>query len=124
ISGRVLDARRAPVVNAEVRAMRRLMRLPGQFELRGGARATTDGEGAYSITGLNPGDYVVVAPSHAVAPGPTPRTTSLVLPPGTIQRDGSKLGYVTTFFPGVLSRDGARHLTIRQTHISDIDIAL
>jgi len=62
ISGRVLDERGEPVVGAYVRVLRQLS-IAGGTHLAPANPVTTDDRGVYRITGLDPGRYLVCAPS-------------------------------------------------------------
>ena len=62
ISGAVLDERGEPIVNAQVRALKRSF-VSGRRQFTAvGAADTTDDRGAYRIGSLEPGDYIVVVP--------------------------------------------------------------
>ena len=63
ISGMVTDERNEPAVNVQVRAMVRTFRQ-GQprFGASGFGHGRTDDRGMYRISGLTPGDYVVLVP--------------------------------------------------------------
>jgi hypothetical protein len=66
VSGSVVDERGEPVVGVSVRALARSRLVLGsRFGLAG--TATTDDRGAYRMTGLAPGDYLVVVPSTQAA---------------------------------------------------------
>ena len=58
ISGRVVDERGEPVVGVVVRAFT-TGRIAGNTQLVAGPLATTDDRGAYRLSGLRPGRYVV-----------------------------------------------------------------
>ncbi|MFI5177008.1 MAG: collagen binding domain-containing protein [Vicinamibacterales bacterium] len=55
----VVTADGDPLVGVEVRALRRTL-LAGRWLLAGGATTSTDDRGRYRLSGLTPGDYVVV----------------------------------------------------------------
>jgi hypothetical protein len=61
ITGTVTDDSGEPVVGAQVRASRRVA-VAGRTRYNYGASATTDDRGAFRLSGLPPGDYVVVVP--------------------------------------------------------------
>lgn len=58
ISGRVVDERGEPVVGVVVRAFG-WNSIAGQLQMVGGPLATTDDRGAYRLSGVKPGRYVV-----------------------------------------------------------------
>ena len=62
VSGTVLDEAGEPVVGVEVRALKKLF-IAGHRRFDSYATATTDDRGAYRLTPLTFGDYVVVVPS-------------------------------------------------------------
>lgn len=61
ISGRVSDEAGDPVVNANVRVLKRSI-VAGRRQLVVGSSDTTDDRGIYRICSLEPGEYVVVVP--------------------------------------------------------------
>lgn len=62
VSGRVLDERNEPLVGVMVRAYT-MKSIAGHPRPVFGGLATTDDQGAYRLTGLHPGEYLVVVPS-------------------------------------------------------------
>lgn len=66
VSGSVVDEHGEPVVGISVRALARTRLVLGSRFGQAGT-ATTDDRGAYRITGLAPGDYLVVVPSTQAA---------------------------------------------------------
>lgn len=61
ITGIITDERNDPAVNIQVRAMQRTFRQ-GQPRFTMAASGRTDDRGMYRISGLTPGDYIVVVP--------------------------------------------------------------
>jgi hypothetical protein len=90
ISGRVLDERAEPVVDAFVRVLLEQF-VAGDTHLVAGPIAKTDDHGAYRISGLIPGPYLVVVPSvqdtvpvgrfGGPPPGPTTAQSLSGIPP-------------------------------------------
>jgi len=77
ISGSVMDERGEPVVGAPVRVLPQLL-IAGRTQWLVGTFAVTDDRGAYRISGLGPGKYVVSVPSvQATLPA-----SATVRPPG------------------------------------------
>jgi len=62
IEGRVIDERGEPVVGVAVRVFS-TRTIAGRRQLVGGPVVTTDDRGAYRVTGLDPGEYVLGVPS-------------------------------------------------------------
>jgi hypothetical protein len=123
ISGIVTDADGRPVAGAQIQILRRVM-LNNVPQLGAyGPPALTDANGAYRITGVPIGPALIAALAYpfAVVPG-TPQPT--LMPPATVASDGTKLGYVTTFFPGVAEQARARSITVGEGEISQIDFSL
>jgi len=119
IGGTVVDEAGEPVVGVLVRVLPRF-RMQGRDEFAAGPMTLTDDRGAYRLSGLGPGPYVVQVPSvQASLPMTTPLVagrngaveaaleldadTRLVLskyplPPPPL--NGRALAYPATFFPG------------------------
>lgn len=74
ISGRVVDETNEPVVGAYVRALARVM-IGGAPQLITGITTKTDDRGDYRLSGMAPGQYVVVVPSpSATVPSDAPQS--------------------------------------------------
>jgi hypothetical protein len=119
----VTDAEGRPVAGVQVMIMRRVL-LNSVPQLAGyGAPATTDANGSYRITGIAPEPTFVVALAYpfAVVPGSAPATA---MPPATVAPDGTKLGYVTTFYPGAPGQSGARFVRVGEAEVTHVDFAL
>jgi hypothetical protein len=125
ISGTITDADGKPVVNAEVRALRPLTTPDGPIQpATSGPPALTDAFGAYRISGLRAGLYLVAVPGHVIDRSTALGVTTFRLPPSAVQPDGSNIGYVTTFFPGVSSTERARAISVNDTDVPRTDFAL
>lgn len=73
ISGRVVDEANEPVVGAYVRALARVM-ISGAPQLLAGVTTRTNDRGEYRLSGLAPGQYVIVVPSpSATVPTDAPQ---------------------------------------------------
>ncbi len=113
ISGRVLDARGEPLVDARVMALRRVA-LPA----RGGASVPrllpapaqgpqqTNDLGEFRIAGLAPGEYVIAAVPHGFTSFGGPALT----PGSSTSIAGTTV--VTTFYPGTADQAGAQTITV------------
>ena len=122
ISGRVTDADGQPVAGIDVRSVRRVT-LSGVPQVATfGQGATTDADGRYRLTGRAIGDYMVVALAYSMqSPGIIHVRRA---PPPTVQSDGVKLGYVTTFFGGTTDDRGAPLVSVGTDERAGIDIQL
>jgi Carboxypeptidase regulatory-like domain len=109
ISGVVLDANNQPVPGAEVRALIALTRDGVRQLVSTGPTATTDATGTYHLTGRQPGTYQIVAVSYSSTPGAGLNTPAR-LPAATVNVDGTKVAYVTTYFPAASEPAGAQPL--------------
>jgi hypothetical protein len=76
ISGVVLDEAGEPMVNVFVRALRVVM-MSGVQRVAAGRVTSTDDRGAFRLTGLSPGQYIVMLPSVS-ASVPASRTGELL----------------------------------------------
>lgn len=73
ISGRVVDETNEPIVGAYVRALARVM-IAGTPQLLAGLTTTTNDRGEYRLSGLAPGQYIIVVPSpSATVPTDAPQ---------------------------------------------------
>ena len=138
VTGRVLDERGDPVVGAYVRVLRRLM-VAGREHLAPSAPVTTDDRGAYRVAGLDPGAYVVCAPSVQAS---VPATANVPAEPALLDvdvetrlvvgryptppsRPGTAVAYVTSCYPGGASMSQATPVEVRYgADASDIDLVL
>jgi hypothetical protein len=69
LTGVVLDEAGEPVIGANVRAYRRAVTRFGGPSVDASDRATTDDRGRYRLSGLEPGEYLVVVPqSQSTSP--------------------------------------------------------
>ncbi|HET9372276.1 MAG TPA: carboxypeptidase regulatory-like domain-containing protein [Vicinamibacterales bacterium] len=134
ISGSLTDEAGLPVVGAIVEAMRRTPL--GRFDY--GGDAMTDSRGAYQITGLPPGDYVVGVHCRATS-APVPAGTARIATASAAGADqasgnvtiddsgrifmatsgplrasvnGSRMQYVTTYYPGSTTTATAGLVTV------------
>ena len=134
ISGTLTDDDGLPVVGAIVEAMRRTPL--GKFDY--GGDAMTDSRGVYQINGLPPGDYVVGVHCRSTS-APVPAGAARVATASAAGGDqasgnvtiddagrifmatsgplrasvsGSRLQYVTTYFPGTTSISSAAVITV------------
>jgi Carboxypeptidase regulatory-like domain len=98
ITGRLLDEGGDPLSRARVTALRR-DRFAGRL-LHTGSGATTDDLGQFRLFDLPPGEYIVSG-SYVGMMGP--------MSPG----EGPRQGYAPTYYPGAVSLDGARAVTVK-----------
>jgi protocatechuate 3,4-dioxygenase beta subunit len=125
ISGRVYDAVGEPMAGTTVRVLRyQYVQGARQLVPAGGAQA--DDRGQYRVWGLNPGEYYVSAILPSVNLGGVGGRGNIPIPPaiavgilgtlgnmlGTTQEDDASVAYAPTYFPGVISADGARPVTV------------
>jgi hypothetical protein len=103
VSGRITDADGKPVAGIEVRTMRWIGREAETVLASFGQATKTDDDGRYRLDGRQPGSYLIVAAADPVA---SLETTRSLLPPSVTHPDGTKLAYLTTFYPG--TRFGAK----------------
>ena len=85
ITGTVVDEAGEPVVGVHIRAFRRRS-IAGRFEISGASLAETDDRGAYRLSGLWPGEYLVMAGARQIAVPPAwaqRATASIRQPPGS-----------------------------------------
>jgi hypothetical protein len=108
IAGRVLDERGEPVESARVS-------IDTGQGLSPTLRDTTDDKGEYSIVGLRPGRYRVLAVKGASIPGPP-----------EFRSDGtSEVRLLPTYYPGVADYKSASRVDVRTgAQLSGIDIRL
>lgn len=103
IAGRVLDDAGEPMVAVFVRALKR-ERAGGRDIYTVGPITSTDDTGAYRISNLDPGHYVINVPS-VQGQAPTPNTTGGSTVAGRYPwraasaADRRPLGYAPTFYP-------------------------
>jgi hypothetical protein len=111
IAGRVLDELGRPMPKAVVIPFRQQFSL-GQRRLSGvTARATTDDNGEYRISGLPPGQYYVTA---SVSPAY-----------GAIGRPTSERDFALTFYPGTSDVAAARPVTVAvEQTVNEINIVV
>ncbi len=106
ISGRIVDAETAePVAGMQVVALRWRVFKGTRALMQAGASKATDANGAYEITGLAPGEYLLQAepPVHEkFSPGGTPEEF----------RDHREVAYGRTYYPGVERREQASAVTL------------
>lgn len=103
ISGRITDDNGDPMARVQIYTM---MAIPGSTRTqRMGMGASTDDLGHFRIYGLNAGDYVVVAEAR----GPT------FVPPNAppIETEDSKIGFLTTYYPGTPDEAAAQRVRAR-----------
>jgi hypothetical protein len=105
ISGRVVDERGEPLAGIEVYAMGERYGDPKLQRLGYGWQNRTDDQGRFRLFALPAGDAIVTAQTDRMFSGA-----------GDVDRPA---GFVTTYYPDVLSQDEAKRITLRQG--SDID---
>jgi hypothetical protein len=111
VSGRVVDERGEPLANVEVYAMGRRFGSPQPMRL-GPSFLRTDDNGRFRLFGLPAGDVIVVAQAATAFSGGI----------GEVERPA---GFVTTYYPDVVSDGEARHITLGQgADIDGIDIRM
>ena len=111
VSGRVIDERGEPLANVEVYAMGQRYGSPQPIRL-GPSFLRTDDNGRFRLFGLPAGDVIIVA---QVATGFS----------GGIGEVERPAGFVTTYYPDVVSDAEARHITLGQgADINGIDIRM
>lgn len=124
ISGRVTDTEGRPVPGLEVRAVPWTIGGGVSRSAGLGPLAVTNAEGRYRIAGQQPGAYVVSVLSF------TPERQSLLgtsvrrVPRASVGDDGSRRGYVNTFFPNVSDASAAKVVYVTTSERTDIDIQL
>jgi len=101
VSGRVLDQSDRPLARVVVSALRQMIAPSGEPVARTAQMTFTNDAGEFLLVDLPAGDYVVIA-----AP-PPPR-------PFAQPTDAAGTALVPTYFPGVLSKDEARVITLAQ----------
>lgn len=104
ITGRVIDEQGEPIVGVFVRALKRA-RAGGRDVFAAGPLAATDDTGAYRISGVDPGAYVISVPSvlgQTPAPASAPSSVTARYPwPAASEAGARTLGYPPTFYPSV-----------------------
>ena len=88
IAGVVRDEAGDPVVGVYVRAIVRL-KIQGREEVASGALTVTDDRGAYRLSGLGPGRYIIQVPSvqASLPPGATHRIVPSTNPDAVVEVD-------------------------------------
>jgi len=124
VSGTVTDAEGKPVAGAYIQRLIPGVRNGTPQYLPTGPSTTTDAQGVYHLTGLAPGEFLVAALARSLdlsAPG-APSVSRL--PPPTIDANGRKTGYVTTFYPGTDIAGSAKHVSVVATEVTGISFSL
>ena len=102
ITGRITDDNGEPLARVQIYTM---FMAPGASRAqRTGGNAQTDDLGQFRMFGLQPGDYVVVAEAR----GPT-----FVQPNAPPESEEDKIGFLTTYFPGVPDEASAQRVRVR-----------
>jgi len=103
VAGRIVDGEGRPAAGAEVEMLR----------ARGGGMSltTTDGAGGFSIRGLGPGAYVLLARPLLPGSGGSEHRKSTVQPPTA--PEGEHVTWATTYYPDSTERAGAQTVLIR-----------
>ena len=128
IAGRVLDEAGEPMVGVFVRALKR-ERAAGRDVYTVGAVTATDDTGAYRITSLDPGNYVISVP---VVSGnmPTPSNTGSTVAGrypwrGASAADARPLGYAPTFYPTARTPTEAQPIELSLSQVrTGVDVTL
>ena len=126
ISGVVTGADGQPLSGVTMAALRRLSR-PGMsvpVPTRMGQSVVTDGAGKYRLSGLGPGLFLVAAlatPIDVTSPG---LATLPKLPRLAAAADGTRVGYVTTYYPGVAALAGAQAVSLMNNELSGVDFRM
>jgi hypothetical protein len=107
IAGR-LTVDDAPVAGVTVLALRWITRNGRQEPVTSGERASTDETGAFRVTGLRAGEYLIAAFPDGVGRDAATamrgrRETDRHLPAPVARPDGTASAFTTTFYPGVTS---------------------
>ena len=125
ISGRITDAAGKPIAGLEVRSLRPVI-LNGVQQLAStGELATTDADGKYRLANRPAGNYFVIALPHVTErTAPFGITTVRKAPAVEPGPDGRMLGYVLTFFPGVIDERGAEAVAVQTSERTDTDFQL
>jgi hypothetical protein len=90
ISGSVVDEKGEPVVDVPVRVLTKIL-VAGTIQWAVGPYAKTDDRGAYRISGLRNGSYMVSVPSvQSTLPPSTPPGTAAGLSPATVALGGGQ----------------------------------
>ena len=128
LSGRVVDEQGEPVVGSVVRALS-VLQIFGTRSVVSANAAVTDDLGAYRITDLPEGVFVVAVASTQIGAneGPPSRspvfTVSSPLPAATPTISGGSSAYAATYSPGVADIDAALKVELapgQQRHGIDI----
>jgi protocatechuate 3,4-dioxygenase beta subunit len=102
ITGRITDDNGDPMARVQIYTM---MAIPGSTRTqRMGMGASTDDLGRFRLYGMAPGDYVVVAEAR----GPT-----FVPPNAAPETEESKIGFLTTYYPGTPDEAAAQRVRAR-----------
>lgn len=128
ITGRVVDETGEPVVGVFVRAVRRA-RAGGRDVFAAGPLTATDDTGAYRISNLDPGQYVINVPSVlGQTPAPASSGTSVTgrYPWPAASTAGTRnVGYAATFYPSASAPAEAQALEIGASQIrTGVDVTL
>jgi hypothetical protein len=130
LSGRVVDERGEPLVGSVVRALS-VLQIFGTRAVVSANAAVTDDLGAYRITDLPAGVFVVAVASTQIGAneGPESRspafTVSSPLPAATPATSGGSSAYAATYYPGMADIDAALKVDLAPgQRRSGIDIVL
>ena len=128
IVGRVLDETGEPMVGVFVRALKRA-RAGGRDVFVAGPLSTTDDTGAYRISNIDPGAYVISVPSvlgQTPAPVGIPSSVTGRYPWPAASTTGARtLGYPAAFYPAAATPGEAQVLEIGASQIrSGVDVTL
>ena len=110
ITGRITDEGGRPVAGVEVSLLQIGYDIWGQRKIPWRSKASTDESGRYRLSELRPGEYYVSA---------VPKLRRA----RQLASEGSAYGY--TFYPGTMSLDDARPLTLAvEEDLSEVDFSL
>jgi hypothetical protein len=128
IAGRVVDELGEPVVGVFVRALRRA-RAGGRDVFAAGPLTATDDTGAYRISNLDPGQYVISVPS-VLGQTPTPANSGTSVSgrypwPASSSAGSRPVGYAAAFYPSASAPADAQLLEITAAKVrTGVDVTL
>ncbi|MEP6915664.1 MAG: carboxypeptidase-like regulatory domain-containing protein [Acidobacteriota bacterium] len=102
IAGRVTDENGDPLVRVQVYTL--LFAAGVSHGQRTGSGSQTDDLGQFRLYGLGSGDYAVAAEARSVSYRP---------PNAQPESEEDKIGFITTFYPGVTDDAGAQRVRVR-----------
>jgi Carboxypeptidase regulatory-like domain len=115
LTGRILDQQGEPLPDVRVSALRRMPDRGDRFVMAAPAHATTNDLGEFRVSGLLPGEYVLMADAQPIGPF----TRTLLAP------SSPAVTWAPTYYPGTTNQADAQIVVLQQADtVTDLEFRM